>query len=465
MSSAFSLSQWRETARNRLREHGIVDAHHHTLGQSQRRERNPGLWDWLSESYLFLVSIRAAGLEVDKFLDPGVPDNHRAQMLLPILKLTRATTYYRIVWEGLRTAFDFDLNTLDESNWQVLDELVRQANQQDDWFDEILVRRMNQRSGVLDRQVGGTLTDAIMTIGAGDVADWDNYILKVRPTRDANEMAAKTKKRSLDGQPSKASVKIDSLLYGWPQSVRSELQELFGGNPEEVQDLDGYLNYVDGILEQISADRQLVALKSAIVGVRSLHFPLVDKARAQRVFREPVEHLTAEDVTSFEDFIMNHICRRAGECGLPIQFHTGSPFAGAHPDRYCAPSFLTGLIARYPETRFDLMHGGYPYWGESATLAVRFPNVYLNLAWLTMISDSEARVALHSWLDQVPANKIMWGGDCVFVEETYGTYLVSREQVIDVLGEKISRSEISPDDGLVCLQRIFCDNAKELFAL
>ena len=98
-------------------------------------------------------------------------------------------------------------------------------------------------------------------------------------------------------------------------------------------------------------------------------------------------------------------------------------------------------------------------------LASRFPNVYLNLAWLVMISDQDARLVLRSWLDQLPANKIMWGSDCVFAEEAYGTYLVSREQVIGVLGEKIRNGELSRDDALFYLERIFCDNARELFGI
>ena len=465
MTRVYDPSAWRQSARDHLLDYGVVDAHHHTLGRSQRRERNPGLWDWLSESYLFLGSLTAAGLDAEEFLASGLPDDRKVQMLLPVLRLTRATTYYRIVREGLGAAFDFDLDELNESNWQILDGMIRQANEQDDWFEQILGEKMNQRSGVLDLHVGGTLVDAISTIGSGDASNWYEYILKVRPTRDAQTVAQKTKRRSLDGQPSRAAFKIDSLLYGYLQCVRSELKELFGGNPEDVRELEGYLDYVDGVFDRISGDSRVVALKSAICGVRSLGFPLVDTSRAQRAFRVPAERLNGEDAACFENFMMHYICRRAGECGLPIQFHTGTPFAGCNDDRSCSPSSLTGLIATHPQTSFDLMHGGYPYYGECATLAVRFPNVYLNLAWLTMISDSETHRALDTWLDHVPANKIMWGGDCVFVEETYGTYLVSREQVIEVLANRIDQGQISPDDGLLYLRRIFCDNARELFGL
>jgi len=465
MSRGFNCSEWRETARQHLLEHGVADAHHHTLGRAQRKQRNPGLWDWLSESYLFLGSLRGAGLDTHKFLDPDLPDERRLSMLLDALDLTRATTYYRVVDEGLRASFGFELKDLSESNWRAWDEMIRAANQRDDWFEEILVNRMNQRSGVLDRQVGGTMVDAISSIDGREVRDWYDYLLRVRPERDATEVDGLTKKRSIDGQPTKTAAKIDTLLYGWPKCTRTELKDLFGGYPQEIADLDEYLDYVDERLEELGSDDDTVALKSAIAGVRLLHFPLSTQTAAQRVFTSPVEQVSAADVACFENFVMDYICNRAGQLGLPVQLHTGTAFAGVQDDRSGAPSLLTDLIARHPDTKFDLMHGGYPYFRECATLAVRFPNVYLNLAWLTMMSDSDARRALDSWLDQVPLNKIQWGGDCVFAEETLGAYLVAREQVIALLAAKIAQAQIGPDEALVYLERIFCDNARQFFGL
>jgi len=465
MSRGFNHSEWREAAVQHLLEHGVVDAHHHTLGRAQRKQRNPGLWDWLSESYLLLGSLRGAGLDAHTFLDPDLSDERRLVTLLDALKFTRATTYYRVVDEGLRASFGLELKDLSESNWQAWDEVIRSANQRDDWFAEILVNRMNQRSGVLDRQVGGTLVDAINSIDGREVRNWYDYLIRIRPDRNASEVDGLTKKRSLDGQPSKAAAKIDTLLYGWLRCTREELKDLFGGDPQHIDDFDEYLGYVDSCLERLGSDDDIVALKSAIAGVRSLYFPRRTETAAQKVFTLPLGQVSAADVACFEDFVMDYICERAGELGLPVQFHTGTPFAGVQDDRSEAPALLTGLIARHPDTKFDLMHGGYPYFRECATLAVRFPNVHLNLAWLTMMSDSDARQALHSWLDQVPVNKILWGGDCVFVEETLGAYLVAREQVIAVLGSKIAQAQIGPDEALLCLERIFCDNARQLFSL
>ena len=172
-----------------------------------------------------------------------------------------------------------------------------------------------------------------------------------------------------------------------------------------------------------------------------------------------------ENVADFENFIMHHICARAAKYRLPIQFHAGTGPGGYWAYLNFSVRELTSLILQHPDTIFDVMHGGYPNYGECGALVSHFANVYANLSWMIMISDAEARRVLDNWLDYVPVNKIMWGGDCQLVEQTYGTYLVARQQIIEVLGNKIAREQITQEDGLLYLERIFCDNAQELFGL
>lgn len=81
------------------------------------------------------------------------------------------------------------------------------------------------------------------------------------------------------------------------------------------------------------------------------------------------------------------------------------------------PLHLVNLLLEYREARFDLFHAGYPYQGEVAALGKNFPNVYVDLCWLHVISPWVARQTLHEWIETVPANKILgFGGDYLFVE-------------------------------------------------
>lgn len=457
--SAGRNQEWRGAAVSALLEHGVVDAHHHMVGRSQRKERDPGLLKWLEESYLCCFTLPASGVAAEEWKAQGLTDEQKIPSLLRFLRLARMTTYYQIVKQGLLTCFGFDIDNINESNWHELDEQIRHANNRQDWFEEVLGRRMAMKSGVLDKQVAGTDPDS------SGHSDWYEYILKVRPNRDNREVNSKTVVRQSDGQISKNAVKVDALFYGYLKCAGDELRQLFGGEPENVHGLDEYLKYVDEALGRIKSDSTNVALKVALAGVRSLEFPVTAKSKAEKVFTSDLDKLTAENAVDFENFLMHYICGKAAEHGLPIQWHVATGPGGYNTYRNCSAGLLTDLIIRHPETKFDLMHGGFPNYGECGSLASRFSNVYLNLAWMTMISDAGARQVLDDWLDYVPANKIMWSGDCTYVEETIGTYLVSRDQVIDVLGGKIARGQIGREDALFYLRGIFRDNATELFGL
>jgi uncharacterized protein len=45
------------------------------------------------------------------------------------------------------------------------------------------------------------------------------------------------------------------------------------------------------------------------------------------------------------------------------------------------PGHLCGLLERYPDARFVLMHIAYPYDPELAAIAKHYCNVYVDLCW------------------------------------------------------------------------------------
>ncbi len=52
------------------------------------------------------------------------------------------------------------------------------------------------------------------------------------------------------------------------------------------------------------------------------------------------------------------------------------------------PGHLCPLLIEYPDTRFVLMHIGYPYASELIALAKHFPNTWADLCWAWSISRS-----------------------------------------------------------------------------
>ena len=127
---------------------------------------------------------------------------------------------------------------------------------------------------------------------------------------------------------------------------------------------------------------------------------------------------------------------------------------------------LVNLFIEYREAKFDLFHGSYPYMGEALSLAKNFPNVYLDLCWLHIISPSAGARMLHEAIETVPANKIFaFGGDFLIPEGAYGHSVIGRKVLTDVLAEKVMDGYLSEDEALHLARLILRENPASLYRL
>jgi hypothetical protein len=450
---------WRERVADELSRTGLVDAHEHILGRQQRRDVNPDLFDWLEASYYY-AALLASGMSPDDFHSRGPGDAPRRwEVLRPHLRRTRTSAYARLIDLATRDLFDLTFHSLNDDNWRELSEQIQRANRREDWFDLVLGQKAKVKFSLLDRQAGGTLASGVRHPGG-----WYDYILRVRPAEDNDAVNRRGVVRQIDTRYFKPVFKIDSLVYGYGRGVHSEIKQLFEVEAEQVETLDEYLEMVDRAFKKMVV-RGAVGLKSALSGLRTLEFPKTEKTAAERVFELDPQDLSPREARDFENYMMHVMVQKSIEYQLPFQIHTGTSFAGYSRDANAHADHLFDLIAAYPEARFDLFHGGFPYPGESATLASRFPNVYLNFAWFTMLAPTEARRALASWIEMVPMHKFLWGGDCVYVEETYGAFLLARRIVADALFDKMKEGWLDEAAALEFARGMFHDNAINLFNL
>jgi hypothetical protein len=94
-----------------------------------------------------------------------------------------------------------------------------------------------------------------------------------------------------------------------------------------------------------------------------------------------------------------------------------------------------------------------------------FPNVYPDLVWLPQISREEAISSLDVMLDCVPYNKFFWGVDCGLIEESAGSLIFARDVVSTVLAKRMIRNLSTEKTALQITDRIFRENAIEVFGL
>lgn len=401
----------------------IVDTHEHLMAEEQRNSQPIDIFCFLPHyASSDLVSAGMPQQALEKIRDTSLPLEERWRDFLPYWERIRNTAYAKALLIAVRELFG--INDIAEDTYLAITEKLR-LSQKKGWYRYVLRER-------------GNIAISLQYVGTMDVdrelfrpvACYDHFIV------------------------SRSKGEINALERSYGVSIHS---------------LDDLLKALDIAFEE-DVKAGSVGIKNTLAYSRILRYDKVDKADAKRLFNRIFTHLgeglSWEEAKPLQDFLMHEVIRRAISYGLPITIHTGLQEGNANMITNSNPTHLTNLFLEYKEAKFDIFHGGYPYTSELATLAKNFPNVYIDMCWLHIISPSVARRALHEWLETVPQNKIMgFGGDYIFVEGAYSHSRMARDDIARVLAEKVEESYFSEEEALSIARRLLKDNPKELFNL
>jgi predicted TIM-barrel fold metal-dependent hydrolase len=234
----------------------------------------------------------------------------------------------------------------------------------------------------------------------------------------------------------------------------------------EIGCLDDLTDLVDAVFQRY-ASAGGKAVKVAMAYSRSLQFRGASRAEAGYQLGRVLAGAFGPNTEKVSDFMLHYCIGRAIHYDLPIQIHTGMQDGNGTWTwlERARPTHLTNLFIWYPEARFVVLHAGFPFTGEAGVLAKTFPNVYLDFAWVPLLSPTGATDALSQWLEMVPGNKIMWGGDVHTVEELYGAVLALKDVLRTVLARKVEDGYLTVDHAAALARAIMADNAARLFGL
>lgn len=175
------------------------------------------------------------------------------------------------------------------------------------------------------------------------------------------------------------------------------------------------------------------------------------------------DDVTEADATIFQDFIYAQIIEKCIARRLPIQVHTGMVVSAGFLDQG-SPVPFEETVARYPQADFVLLHGGYPFTAQTRALVKKYPNVWVDGSWLSLLSLAAYRGALSQWLDALPGRNILgWGGDALRVEISYGSLTIATGIVADVPAEKVEGGCFSESAAFEIASQILRENARGLF--
>lgn len=342
-------------------------------------------------------------------------------LLKPYLDRVRNTTYYQYLLVALRDLYGFEGEEFGD-DWKTLSEKIRAKSRENPEWSLKLLEKMGVYRAVLD--VAGT------GLPSAELVE-DERIVQV--------------------------VRMDWSIVGDMKVARSFREG------DAVRSLDDYLETLDEAFER-SVKAGAVGIKSGLAYQRTLEYREVPRHKAEKILAMGLENSSSEGGRVFQDFMMHEVCKRCAVYDLPFQIHTGIQAGNYNTIGNADPTHLTNILRMYPDVKFDIFHGGYPYCREAGILAKYFPNAYVDGCWLTHISPSAYKEALNEWLEVVPATKIFaWGGDHLFVEYSYASLKMAKEIIAEVLASKVANGSFSLKTALWVAQRILGENATEVY--
>jgi predicted TIM-barrel fold metal-dependent hydrolase len=295
--------------------------------------------------------------------------------------------------------------------------------------------------------------------------DWFNYVL-----REQCRFDYVLQESDFVGVNS-SYVRYSDKFSDW-LTVRTKfrIDSLAASQVEPIYTLDDYVSSMRRAFEE-AIKMGMVAVKVNIAYARPLNFDNVSPEIAKKVFHKLTSgnenfELAFKDAKPLQDYMLHQLLEFARQYKLPVAFHTGMQAGSGNVLINSDPVLLTNLFFEFPDIKFVLYHGSYPFGGTLSVLVKTFRNVYLDMNWTYSVSPAYAERFLSEWLDTAPVSKIMaFGGDQRCVENTYGELIIAKKVISDVLIDKVKNGYLTESEAKTVGKMILRDNGVEFYNL
>jgi len=399
-----------------------VDCHSHTCLRSEYYEAGPrslfSLGSYFDRDIQSVTGQASGGMYADCDCD-----EERWQRLKSVLKQARNVSYWRHNLVAFKGLFDLEEDELTDDNWRGLNERIQEKTADENWYHHVTVEICRLRTQAKNIPW---------------FEDWEpEYFTAV--------------------------LRMEPALELWKSGTRARLEEHLDCS---ITDLGSCRQALEQLVAQYQK-RGAVGVKLAHAYRRTLFSEHVEEATAASVLDGALcgRELSAAQVKQFEDYIIFFLAELCSDSGLVFDIHTGVQTNwGNIPDS--DPLLLLPLIHTHKSTRFNLYHAGYPYSREMGMLGKHCPNVWLNMAWMYVITMEGSRQTLSEWIDLVPGYRILgFGSDVRWPELIYGHLQMARACLADVLAEKARRDFLSQEAALDLARMMLYDNAVAFYGL
>jgi hypothetical protein len=239
--------------------------------------------------------------------------------------------------------------------------------------------------------------------------------------------------------------------------------------------LDEYLRkVVTPTLEQQKRNGA-VAIKFEAAYLRKLDFDDPDGPRAHAIYARFVKggEPPAAGYKALQDFLFYYIAREAGRLGMAVHIHCISGAGGFYRQSGSNPLLLEAAFndQALRKTNFVVVHGGYPFTKEMASLMSK-PNVYADFSAQTFFTyPRELSEILRNWLESYP-DKILFGTDAFsfgpevdWGEVAWLSNTTARQALALALTGMMNDSEINRERAMELARMVLHDNAAKLYGI
>jgi len=394
-----------------------VDCHSHTMLEREYRKAGGfNLFNLMAYFGRDIVGVLGTTL-------PGGSDDERWATLKAVLEKARNVSYWRHNVVTYRRLFGLRGEELTDRNWRSLNRRIKSKTAEPDWYRHVTEDVCRLRTQVLN---------------VPWFEDWEpRYFTAILRMEEALRLHDPEPRTRLEANRDTSITNLRSL-----KAALASLTEDYVG-------------------------RGARGIKLAHAYWRTLACEPVAESTAGRILAKALRgrELKPEEVKALQDHIIFFLAGLAGDLDIVFQIHTGVQGNWGHiPDS--DPLGLLPLLRAHRGVRFDLFHAGYPYSRELGMLGKHYPNVWLNMCWMYVITMEGSRRVLGEWLDLVPGHRLLgFGSDVHFPELVYGHLVMARSCLADVLAEKVARDFLSETAALDLARMMLHDNAVELYRL
>ncbi|HEV7681000.1 MAG TPA: amidohydrolase family protein [Pyrinomonadaceae bacterium] len=239
--------------------------------------------------------------------------------------------------------------------------------------------------------------------------------------------------------------------------------------------LDAYLaKVVTATLEAQKRDGA-IAVKFEAAYLRKLDFAEAEALSARRVYARYVRggEPSPSDYKTLQDYLFRYLAREAGRLGLAVHIHAIYGAGAFYKQSGSNPLLLESVFndESLRKTNFVIIHGGYPFTKETASLISK-PNVYADFSSQTfLIYPRELSEVLRNWLEAYP-DKILFGTDAFsfgpevdWPEVAWLSTMSARQALAWALTGMMNDKEITREQAVVLARMALRDNAVKLYHL